>query len=89
MNSRTIEDFWEFYRALPERLRKQAQTAYRTFASDPFHPSLNFKEVDKRRNLLSARVTRGYRVLGYREGDTITWIWIGTHAEYDKLIKGL
>jgi hypothetical protein len=88
VNSQTIEDFWESYRALPEQMRKQAQEAYRLFRADPFHPSLNFKEVDKRRSLWSVRVSRGYRALGYREGDTITWIWIGTHAAYDKLIAG-
>lgn len=88
MNSQTIEDFWDYYRTLPEQMRKQAQEAYRLFRIDPFHPSLNLKEVDKRRSLWSARVSRGYRVLGYRAGDTITWIWIGTHAEYDKLITG-
>ena len=86
MNSRTIEDFWAFYRSLPLQIREQAQEAYRQFQADPFHPGLNFKEVNKRRNLWSARVTGGYRVLGYREGDVITWIWIGTHADYDKLI---
>lgn len=74
MNSRTIEDFWGFYRALPKKVREQAQEAYRRFQADPFHPSLNFKEVDKRRDLWSARVTKGYRVLGYRAGDTVTWI---------------
>ncbi len=24
--------------------------------------------------------------LGYFEGDTIVWVWIGTHAEYDRLL---
>lgn len=74
VNSRTIANFWNSYYALPERIRLQAQKAHRLFESDPFHPGLNFKEVDKRRNLWSARVTRGYRVLGLREGDIITWI---------------
>ncbi len=88
MNSRTIEDFWSFYRSLPEQIRTQAQEAFRRFQVDPFHPSLNFKEVNKVRHLWSARVSKGYRVLGYRDDDTITWIWIGTHGEYDKLIHG-
>ncbi|MGH2516683.1 MAG: hypothetical protein ACRDHP_13600 [Ktedonobacterales bacterium] len=39
--------------------------------------------------LWSARVTRQYRVLGVRSGDSIRWFWIGTHREYEKIIKGL
>jgi len=34
----------------------------------------------------SARVGSGYRALGLDEGDTVQWFWIGTHAQYDKLI---
>lgn len=70
MKSYTTDEFWELYRALPEKIRRQAQ------------------EVDKKRHLWSARITRGYRVLGIRDDGEITWFWIGTHREYDKLIRG-
>ena len=86
MNSQTTGRFWDLFRALPPDIQKQAYQAYRQFTHDPFHPGLNFEEVDKQRNLWSARVTRGYRVLGYREGGEIRWFWIGTHREYEKLI---
>ena len=88
MKSSTTDEFWGLLRALPPDLRRQAQHAYEQFTRDPFHSGLNFEEVDKRHNLWSARVTRGYRVLGIRDGDEITWFWIGTHREYEKLIKG-
>ncbi|MGH2515632.1 MAG: hypothetical protein ACRDHP_08250 [Ktedonobacterales bacterium] len=68
-------------------MRKQAQQAYQQFQRDPFYPGLNFEEVDRQRNLWSARITRGYRVMGYREDGEITWFWIGSHREYEKLIK--
>jgi len=32
-------------------------------------------------------VNDDYRVLGVREGNVIVWIWIGTHAEYDQLLR--
>jgi hypothetical protein len=86
VNSQTTERFWDRFRALPPDIRKQANKAYRQFTRDPFHPGLNFEEVDKGRGLWSARVTRGYRALGYRTGSDIVWIWIGTHREYEKLI---
>jgi len=34
----------------------------------------------------SVRVGRGYRALGVDVADGILWGWIGTHAEYDKLL---
>lgn len=88
MKSETTDEFWELYRALPAKIRRQAQQAHEQFERDPFHPGLNFEEVDIKRHLWSARITRGYRVLGIRDDGEITWFWIGTHREYDKLIKG-
>ena len=37
--------------------------------------------------LYSARVGMGYRVVGIREGGTVIWFWIGTHADYDQLLS--
>jgi Txe/YoeB family toxin of Txe-Axe toxin-antitoxin module len=88
MRSETTDEFWELYRALPQQMRRRAREAHEQFERDPFHPGLNFEEVDKHRGLWSARITRGYRVLGIREGDAITWFWIGPHREYEKLIRG-
>jgi hypothetical protein len=34
------------------------------------------------------RVGDHYRALGRVEGDTITWVWIGTHEEYNRLARG-
>jgi len=31
----------------------------------------------------------GYRALGILEGEVIVWFWIGTHAEYDQLLRAL
>lgn len=27
-----------------------------------------------------------YRAVYYKDGDTNVWYWIGTHAQYDKLV---
>jgi hypothetical protein len=37
----------------------------------------------------SVRVTFRYRAIGLLEGEEITWIWIGTHADYDRLLEKL
>jgi hypothetical protein len=28
-----------------------------------------------------------YRAIGVRENDQVTWVWIGAHDEYDRLLK--
>jgi len=33
----------------------------------------------------SARITRSVRAVGHRDDDTIIWLWIGTHASFDRL----
>jgi hypothetical protein len=52
--------------------------------SDPRHPSLRLKRVG---DYYSARVGLAYRALGVEVPDGILWIWIGNHAEYEKLIQ--
>lgn len=89
MRSFTQPSFWEAYQRLPERVRHQAREAYRHFADDPHHPSLQFKRVSRRRPVYAARVNVDYRVLGVRDGGDIVWFWIGPHHEYDRLLKRL
>ena len=31
----------------------------------------------------------GWRAVGVKHEDTMIWYWIGSHAEYDKLISQL
>lgn len=51
--------------------------------SDPHHPSLHFKRIGE---LWSVRVGIHYRALGIDVEEGVYWVWIGTHAEYDRLI---
>jgi hypothetical protein len=37
----------------------------------------------------TARVGISYRAAGVLDGDTVVWYWIGTHAEYDRLVSNL
>ncbi len=38
---------------------------------------------------LSARVTLDYRALATRREDRWIWFWIGSHSDYDNLLKRL
>ena len=75
--------FWALYNALPSEVRGVADKNYALLKSDSRHPSLHFKRIGK---LWSVRVGEHYRALGTDVEGGICWLWIGTHAEYDKLV---
>ena len=79
--------FWECYDQLPEAVRLQADKQYILWQRNPFHPSLHFKTV--RVGLWSVRVDRNHRALARSKGEVLVWIWIGTHAEYERLLRSL
>jgi hypothetical protein len=68
----------------------KAKASYRQFIQDPAHPSLQFKLLHATLPLWSVRVTASYRAVGIRtKPDTIVWFFIGTHAEYERLLESL
>ena len=84
MNHYATPDFWYHYRQLPPEVQRTADKNYQLLADDPYHPSLHFKKIG---NLWSVRVGRGYRALATEQDGEYLWFWIGTHADYDRLIK--
>ena len=86
MRSRTTAKFRRQLSALPEDVQRQAKNAYQRFKRDPWHNSLRFKRVHPRQPLYSVRVARGYRAVGKRDDKGMLWFWIGSHADYDKLL---
>jgi hypothetical protein len=75
--------FWDCYHALPENIQDLAKKNFAFLKEDPSHPSLHFKKIDK---YFSARVGLSHRVLGVEVPDGVLWFWIGSHAEYDKIV---
>jgi hypothetical protein len=84
--SRVDPDFWPLFLRLPPAMQTLARQKYLLWQMDPFHPSLHFKELTL--GIWSARINQQYRVLCRRRGELVVWFWIGTHAEYDRLIEG-
>jgi len=76
-------------RGLPADVKTAARKAYRLFRENPQHPSLHFKKVHEREPVYAVRVTLAYRALALVEHDEVTWFWIGSHDEYDRLLKQL
>jgi hypothetical protein len=87
MKSSVTKTFRERLGDLPAPVQDQAAKAYALWQADLYHPSLQFKRVSQRQPIYSARVSLNYRVLGLLESDHLYWYWIGTHAEYDELLK--
>jgi hypothetical protein len=87
VNSILTDDFVAAFRALPSAVQEQARRNYRLWRANPNHPSLHFKRVHPQEPLYSVRIGIGWRALGLLEENTIAWFWIGSHADYDRLIK--
>ncbi len=75
--------FWRHYRQLPLEVRKLADKNFKLLKADPKHPSLHFKKIDR---LWSVRVGAHYRAPALDRSEGVVWFWIGSHAEYDKLL---
>ena len=89
LKSKTTEKFRKAYRELPTNVQRLAREAYRLWQSDPSHPSLHFKKVHDTKPVYSVRISLGWRALGAKEGGTMVWFWIGSHADYDYLLSKL
>ena len=76
--------FWAAYRALPQPVRALADKNFALLKADPDHPSLHFKRVGQ---FFSVRVGMRYRALALPVDEGMLWFWIGTHADYDSLLK--
>lgn len=76
--------FWLAYESLPVSVQRLADRNYEIIKKDPKHPSLHFKKIGR---YWSVRVGIHYRALVVEVEDGVLWFWVGSHSEYDKLIK--
>jgi hypothetical protein len=76
--------FWLAYDALPVAIRELADKNFALLKSDPRHLSLRLKKVGR---FWSVRVGLRYRALATEVDGGLLWFWIGSHSEYDRLVK--
>ena len=76
--------FWSAYELLPLSIQKIADKNFEILKSDPKHPLLRLKKVGR---YWSVRVGIHYRALAVGVEDGLLWFWIGSHADYDKLLN--
>ena len=89
MESKTTRRFRDALDSLPAEIQTRANEAYALFRENPSHPSLRFKKVHTVLPVYSARISRDYRAVGVLEADLIVWYWIGSHADYEKLLADM
>jgi hypothetical protein len=77
--------FWRCYDALPADIRALADKNFKLLETNPSHPSLHFKFLAGGK-LYSSRVGLHYRALRLPRESGVHWFWVGTHAEYDRLV---
>ncbi|PSB28817.1 hypothetical protein [Stenomitos frigidus] len=85
MRHRATPDFWYHYRQLPDEIQALANRCYALLKQDSRYPSLHFKKVGQ---FWSVRIGIHYRALAVEENGAMAWFWIGTHADYDRLLRG-
>ena len=83
MRHRASSKFWAAYDALPSPVRRLADGNFDLLKRDPRHPSLQFKKVGR---YWSVRVGLRYRALAVESEGDMVWFWIGSHADYDRMI---
>jgi len=79
----TGPSFWSAYEALPSSVKRVADRNYEILKANPNYPSLHLKKVNR---LWSVRVGIHHRALAVEVEAGLLWFWIGSHAEYDRLI---
>ena len=78
MTSSTKPSFGKRFKKLPPAVQNAAVERLRLWQREPWQASLPFKNVGK---YWSMRIIEGYRAVGFKQGDHVTWTWIGDHDE--------
>lgn len=81
---RTTERFWKCFDHLPALVQKTAKNNFELLKTDPAYSSLHFKKVG---TFWSVRAGMSHRALAVEDGDDFIWVWIGTHDEYERIIR--
>jgi hypothetical protein len=81
---RTTDQFWRRYWRLPKDIRALADKSFQQLRENSRHPSLQLKKVGA---FWSARVGLGHRALAVEDGDDRIWVWLGSHDEYERIVK--
>lgn len=84
LQSSATPRFWKLFSRLPIEVQDLAAEKYGLFKRNPFHPSLGFQEKGR---VWTVEIGRSYHAIGLRTGDQMTWFWIGSHEDYNRVLN--
>ena len=87
MKSRVTTRFWVLYGQLPPAVQNLADKNYRLWLKNPRHPSLVFKKLHGGGERFSVQIGHNHRAIGHFVAGGVEWVWIGSHEEYDLLLR--
>lgn len=67
-----------------QKVSALADKNYTLLRQDPRHPSRRLKTIGR---YWSVRVGSRYRALAVEIDEGLLWFWIGSHADYDDLLR--
>lgn len=80
--------FKKLFERLPPHIQEIARRKFELFKANPNHPSFHRRIVQSTAHLSHPhhefRITRDYRATCFIDGDTYVWVFIGSHADFDK-----
>ena len=79
--------FWTLFQALPTEVQNLAIKNCRLWRRDPHHPALRFRRLQGSEDRFSVRVGDHYRALGIKTSEKMIWAGIGTHSDYDRMVR--
>jgi hypothetical protein len=69
---------------LPEQVQSLAIEKYEVFRQNPRHPSLGFQQKGR---AWTVEIGRSHRAISYRSGNDLFGFWIGSHEDYNNVLK--
>ncbi len=87
MKHSTDAGYGKLLDALPKAIQTKANKQLQRLKENSEYPSLRFKKVSGKENHWSFRVDGNYRALGREDEAEITWYWVGTHSDADKILN--
>jgi hypothetical protein len=82
--STTTPRFRRLFAELPKEVKALAFEMYELFKQDPHHPSLGFQAKGK---AWTVEIGRSHRAIAYRSENHLSWFWIGSHEDYNHILK--
>ena len=89
MNSFRLTGFLKNFAKLPDEVKELANKTYLLWKENPHYNSFQFKQIHPTKPFYSVRVGSNWRAVGYMQNKDIYWFWIGSHEDYNKLIRQL